>query len=517
MTIPEMLAQAVKLHQADDVQQAELLYRQVLRSDPNQPDALHLLGSLANRSGRPHVAIRLIRRALALRPNAYVFHSNLANACKAAADVAGAIFHYQEALRLNPEFVDARVYLSDTLMEQGQFAEALDHALEALRLKPDSAPAFGALGELAVHGYYTFSEDDVRRMQALLSEPRLSTHDASLLYFTLATYFEKCNSYDQAFEHYRHANDKKQQFYEESGKPFEPAQHRARIDRLIAVFTREFFAHWGAIGVPSEKPTFVVGMVRSGTTLVEQILSSHPQVFGAGELMDVDWISMALPGQLNAGFGYPPYHQLSQEVRETGYPDCLAKLNPLTIQTQAKRYLQFTERISGGKTVRIIDKMPHNYLHLGLIALLFPRARIIHCRRDVMDVCTSAYLQNFKWLPYAAKMEYLGFYFREYERLMAHWRRVLPLPIYEVVYEEMVANHEAVSQNLVAYAGLPWDENCLAFYRTNRPVQTASKLQVRQPIYTRSVARWKRFEPHLQPLRDALANPDRVVSEGQKK
>jgi hypothetical protein len=152
--------------------------------------------------------------------------------------------------------------------------------------------------------------------------------------------------------------------------------------------------------------------------------------------------------------------------------------------------------------------MPHNYLHLGFMAMLYPRAHLIHCRRDPMDVCASAYLQNFKWMTHAATLDDIAFYYHQYTRLMEHWRRVLPTPIHEVVYEEMVADQEAMSRKLVAACGLDWDERCLAFYRTERPVQTASKLQVRQPIFHRSVGRWKRFQSHFEPLRLALGVPE---------
>jgi hypothetical protein len=181
----------------------------------------------------------------------------------------------------------------------------------------------------------------------------------------------------------------------------------------------------------------------------------------------------------------------------------LSQLEPHAAKSAAYAYLQRLTRRSG-TALRVVDKMPHNYLHLGLITTLLPRARIIHCRRDPMDVCVAAYLQNFKWLPYTASMEDIGFYQNQYERLMDHWRQVLPVAVHEVVYEEMVTNQEAVSRGLLAFCGLEWDERCLAFYHSQRPVQTASKLQVRQPIYTRSVARWKRFDNHLQPLREVL-------------
>jgi hypothetical protein len=166
----------------------------------------------------------------------------------------------------------------------------------------------------------------------------------------------------------------------------------------------------------------------------------------------------------------------------------------------------YLERLGreAGTASRIVDKMPHNYLHLGLIAMLFPRAHIVHCRREPLDVCSSAYFQNFKWMPHAASLEDIALHYRQYARLMEHWRRVLPVPIHEVVYEELVADPPTVSRALVAACGLDWEERCLSFYRTERVVQTASKLQVRRPIYHRSVGRSKAFQGHLEPLRLAL-------------
>jgi hypothetical protein len=197
------------------------------------------------------------------------------------------------------------------------------------------------------------------------------------------------------------------------------------------------------------------------------------------------------------------------------YPACVTALDESTTRTLAALFLQRLDNFSESGRLRgagrVIDKMPHNYLHLGLISILFPRCRILHCRRQTLDVCVATYLQNFKWLPYASSLEEIGFYYRNYERLMEHWRRVLPLPMHEVVYEDLVANQEPVSRSLVAFCGLPWDERCLAFHKSPRTVQTSSKLQVRQPLYTRSLARWKRFEAYLKPLHDALADPDAIL------
>jgi tetratricopeptide (TPR) repeat protein len=415
-----------------------------------------------------------------------------------AGAVASAVAHYRETIRLSPASADLHVHLSllsDALMDQGRFDEALVYSLEALRLAPNSALAYCTLGELACHDRYAFSEDDIRNLQALAAGSRQHAREASLLYFTLAAHWEQKGQYGEAFRCYRAANDLKWWVYRECNQQFIPSRHRQLIDDLIAAFSPEFFAKACSFGSPGAQPIFVIGMVRSGTSLVEQILASLPGVFGAGERDDLNELANALPGRLQGSCRYPA---------------CMKGVDAATIRWLADVYQKRIDQVSGG-VHRVVDKMPHNYLHLGLIAALFPRARIIHCRRNILDVCLSAYLQNFKWLPYASRLEDIGFCYREYERLMEHWRQVLPLPIHEVVYEDLVANQETVSRALIAFCGLEWDDRCLAFYKTERAVQTSSKLQVRQPIHTHSVGHAERFEAFLQPLRDALADPERLV------
>jgi len=486
----ESLERALQVHQAGNLQQAEAMYRQILQEAPGQPDALNLLGVMANRAGQPEAAIDLIGQALAQLPNEPDFHGNLAAAYQAAGRVADAVRHYREAVRLNPGAVNQYLFLSDALQEQGQLDEALAVSLQALRLDPDSALVYCALGELAGHGRCTLTEADIQHMQDLLAVGRQSAQEASLLYFTLAAHWERSGCHDRAFACYRRGNELKREVYRLANQAFDPEKQRALIDSLIAVFTPELLKRTRAFGIDSEVPVFVVGLVRSGTTLVEQILASHPQVHGAGERKEIDQLVTTLHEQLRTA---------------ESYPACLARLDAGAARSLAYGYLQRLAR-QAGTAGRIVDKMPHNYLHLGLIAMLFPRARIIHCRRDPLDACASAYFQNFKWMPHAASLEDIAFHYRQYARLMDHWRRVLPMPIHEVVYEELVADPPAVGRALVAACGLDWDERCLSFHRTERVVQTASKLQVRRPIFRSSVGRWKAFEAHLGPLRQAVAD-----------
>jgi tetratricopeptide (TPR) repeat protein len=510
------LEHALQLHQSGNLKQAEFLYGKILQQHPGQPDALNLLGTMATQVGQPEVAIDLIRQAVAQLPLEADFHGNLAAAYQAAGLVPEAVRHYREAIRLNPGALNQYLFLSDALQEQGALEESLAHSLHALRLNPDSALAYCTLGELASHGCYTLTDADIQHMQDLLDAGSQTAQDASLLHFTLAAHWERTGSYELAFSCYSQANALKRQVYRQVNQAFDTGKHRNLIDSLIAVFTPSFVERVRTFGIDSEVPVFVVGLVRSGTSLVEQILASHPLVHGAGERKEIDNLATSLGaanGRVVSGAWLrdATYRPSLTSLDSSGapsllYPACVQHLDPGTARSLAYGYLQRLARYAGAAS-RVVDKMPHNYLHLGLIAMLFPRARIIHCRRDPLDVCASAYFQNFKWMPHAASLEDIAFHHAQYERLMDHWRRVLPVPIHEVVYEELVADPTAVSRALVAACGLEWDERCLSYYRTDRVVQTASKLQVRRQIYQGSVGRSRAFQAHLEPLRLALGCP----------
>jgi hypothetical protein len=227
-----------------------------------------------------------------------------------------------------------------------------------------------------------------------------------------------------------------------------------------------------------------VGLPRSGTTLLEQVLASHSQVFGAGEQRLARQAFESLPEMLNPA-GTPT--------------ECLPRLDLATVRRLAQRHLDRLGALNA-RAPRVVDKMPDNYLYLGLLAVLFPRARLIHCRRDLRDVAVSCWMTNFRSIRWACDPEHIARRFEDYRRLMGHWRRVLPVPLLDVGYEETVADLEGVARRVVAWCGLEWEPACLSFHTTARPVRTASLSQVRQPIYTRSVQRWKHYERELAPL-----------------
>ena len=244
-------------------------------------------------------------------------------------------------------------------------------------------------------------------------------------------------------------------------------------------------------GDPSTRPVFVIGMIRSGTSLVEQILASHSDVYGAGELLEITKLASNLPQALDSSLEYP---------------ECIRQLDAGRIASSATGYLRY---LAGrdDRAARVVDKLPTNFLHLGLIAILLPNAHIVHCRREALDVCLSIYFQRFaQGHFYAYDFDDIAAYYAEYERLMAHWKKVLPVEILDIQYEDLLDDLEGESRRMLDYCGLDWQEACLAFHRSQRPVRTASSWQVRQPLYRTAVARWRKFEPHLDELKRALSD-----------
>jgi hypothetical protein len=260
-------------------------------------------------------------------------------------------------------------------------------------------------------------------------------------------------------------------------------------DNTIRFFTKEFLEANRDLGSPSATPVFIVGMPRSGTTLTEQILSSHPAIAGAGELKLIDRIRQGIISNSPAG------------VSKRAYPDVLARLDRDRAIEFADGYLAHLDSIRTDE-LRVTDKMPTNFIHLGLIALLFPHATVIHCRRNPMDVLVSCYCQNLH-APFC-DLEQLVHYHRQYRRMMAHWQAVLPLKIHPVDYESLVTDPELNSRALIEHCAVDWDERCLQFHRNDRAVHTPSKWQVRQPMYSSSIDKWRRFEPHLRQIAEKI-------------
>jgi len=289
--------------------------------------------------------------------------------------------------------------------------------------------------------------------------------------------------YKEAFRHYKAGN-------ETIDIVFDSQSFKTRIDNLISIFNSENIVNIAKSDTDTTLPIFIVGMPRSGTSLTEQILSSHPQVDGAGELNDINNIAVSLPNKLNTTLPYP---------------QCITLLTTDACNIIAQEYLNKLTNLCGENRF-ITDKMPHNFLNIGLISLLFPQAKIIHCVRDPRDTCLSIYFQNFGWLhPYGARLDWLGAYYQEYVRIMKHWETV-KIPIHTVRYDDMVNDQKATTRKILEYCNLEWSDNCLNFHKSDRVVATASYDQVRQKIYTKSQARWKNYEKDITLLIENLGD-----------
>jgi tetratricopeptide (TPR) repeat protein len=481
----------VVLHKLGKVPEALAHLQEAVRLAPNHAQAHHDLGAVLLGSGQSEAGVRRLREAVRLHPRFVEAHDNLGLGLRYLDRIDEAEACFREALRLHPAYVKARNNLANLLESQGKLDEAVAEFQETRRLDPHNAYAIAALSNLAAAGRFRFSDADVRAIAERVARPDMPLDDRHQLHFALAMEYDRAGQYAEAFEHYRRGNEQRQELERRRGVVFDPAAHDRFVDRLIATFTPEHFERTSGFGVDSELPIFVVGMMRSGTTLAEQILASHPAVHGAGELSIIETLMNRLPQRLGSA--------------ET-YPEVVRQLDAATARAVAAEGLQFL-RERGGSADWVVDKLPANFFNLGAIATLYPKARIIHCRRDPIDTCLSAYFQNFGGsIPHALDLEHLGRYYRGYRRLMEHWAAVLPVPVFELSYEELTADQEAVSRRLVAFCGLRWDERCLAFHQTHRVVRTASVLQVRQPMYQSAVGRWKRYEAFLKPLLDVLAD-----------
>ena len=290
----------------------------------------------------------------------------------------------------------------------------------------------------------------------------------------MGKFCDDTQDYDQAFAHYRRANELKKRF----GQPFDRDNQQKMVDALVQYFTPEVtHCHWPGAS-DSERPLLIVGMPRSGTSLTEQIIASHPDTFGAGELRF--W------GKAGSE------HKLATFA---------AQFDKAPLAEIAQAYLAELDGYSKD-ALRVVDKMPSNFLKVGLIHAVFPNARILHTMRNPVDTCLSIYFQNFNLgHTYASDLEDLAVYYRQYHRLMAHWRAVLPKEVFlELPYEQLVEDQEGWSRKIIEFIGLPWDERCLEFYKTDRKVGTASNWQARQPIYKTSKERWRNYAPYVEPL-----------------
>jgi Flp pilus assembly protein TadD len=516
ITIDNAVAVAERYRRAGRMEEAEALCRHVLRMRPDSYEAENLLGVLAQHGGRLGDAIVHHRRAVALAPALAFLHANLSESYRLAGRVDDAIDAARSALALHPEFAEAFNILARGLLAKGLHEEALQYCRRALALKPTLADAhensanilkeLGRLEEarrayleairfgqrttgvyLNLSDVHRFVPDDplLAEMKLIAERPELSVTDRLQVDFALAKAYDDLGNYPASFAHIKAGNDAKRR-----GIAYDEGSTLALFENIEGVFTPELIAAKTGGGNPSAAPIFVIGMPRSGTTLVEQILASHPEVYGGGELS-------FLPEALQSS-SYPIRGPLS-----------VPKLDREVFGELGARYIASVRRLAPS-AARVTDKLPTNFYFIGLIHLALPHAKIIHVQRDAADTCLSCFSKLFAAeLNYSYDLSELGRYYSHYERLMKHWRRVLsPGRILEVRYEDVVANLESQTRRMLAYCDLEWDERCLAFYKTFRPVRTASAAQVRQPIFQNSIGRWRNYAQFLKPLLSELGLPD---------
>lgn len=468
------------LAERGDFQNALRHFRRAVELRPDSSQYVLDLASLLQLLERFDEAIEWFHKALAIDPQASEAHARLGACYQQMGRVEEALDEFRAALEGEPSG-DVRLTVAIALENEGRFAEAVEQHRQVLADHPDFGTSYM---RLALNKRGGLDDADIARMLELLERADLPVEHRMPIEFALGEAFHRRGDTERAFAHFAAANALRAQQL-----PFEAENFRDHIDRIIETFSPELFAATQGFGVESEVPVFIVGMPRSGSTLVEQIVSSHPAVYGAGEALHIHNLVQRLPDIVGTG---------------EEFPECVRSLTRATSVELAEEYLQLVRR-RAPEAARICDKLLGNYSRLGLIALLFPKARIIHCRRDPLDTCLSCYFQHFAHgLNFTYDLSALGVAYRGYERLMAHWREVLPLRMLEVQYEEVVADQEGQSRGLIDFLGLPWDDRCLQFHRQERDVRTASFWQVRQPVYRSSVGRWRAYEKHLGPLLEAL-------------
>jgi tetratricopeptide (TPR) repeat protein len=542
--------QALQLHQAGRLQEAEALYRGVLaqkanhaaaahflglllhqngrsadglalleqsvRAQPNSPDFLNNLGTVLRDLGKVAAGVELFRKAVALRPDHLAARDNLGSAQKQLGQFEAAEDTFRGTIGRNPFHIRARLGLAETLQETARLDEALAVFREALAIRPKDADLLQGLGVgLMEKGDLDEAADCFRRALAtdssmatawmMLSQVKrqqerdielagMETQHAkapadSLARMQLAFGLGKANddlkAYDRAFDYFQEGNAIRRK-----GIDYDPVRTRAEFEAMKATFDAAFFDKHKPSEIADDTPIFVVGMPRSGTTLVEQIIASHPQVYGAGELS----ILKAAVGQ-----------QFRLDMKG-GFPAGIAGMPVKAFAEAGQAYLDMLHQRYPGYR-RVTDKMPGNFLLIGFIHLMLPRAKIVHCARDAAATCLSIYKVHFRGDShlYGYDLGELADFHNLYTDMMAHWRAVLPGVVHDVRYEDFVADQEGQTRALISHLGLPWDDAALSFHQTDRPVRTASAAQVRQPMYHGSVDLWRRYGDRLKPLLDRLA------------
>jgi len=502
----------------NDVASAERLLKKHLYDKPTDVPAIRMLAEVAVRCSREEEAEHLILRCLELAPGFCAARYMYAILLHRRNDSPAALVQIEQCLEADPESPsyrnltavilsrvgeyerssaiyarlldeypdNSKVWLSygHVLKTEGRLHDCIDVYRKSLALNPRFGEAYWSLANLKT---YRFSDDDLATMHALLADPGLEGADRWHLHFTLGKAYEDAEDFEQSFKHYEKGNASYRARYS-----YNPDLNRNRARRLRHDFSREFFEERNGTGCDAPDPIFILGMPRSGSTLLEQILSCHSAVEGTTEL--------------------PNMITLAQDLREEAdsddigvYASALASKSADELRALGEKYLEDTRIHRKTERPYFIDKMPNNFLHIGLIHLILPNAKIIDARRHPLGCCFSNFKQFYaRGQNFSYNLEDVGSFYYNYVSLMAHFDEVLPGRIHRVFYEDTVADTEAVVRKLLDYCGLEYEPECLRFFESRRPVRTASSEQVRQPIYREGVEQWQKYEEWLDPLKSSL-------------
>jgi predicted Zn-dependent protease len=516
---PRLMAAALALCE-NQIPQAELLLREHLKKFPTDVAAIRMFAEVAGRLGRYQDAENLLARCLELAPGFNAARYNYAmalyrlNKSVAAlqqidiltaseprnsgyrnlkAVVLANIGDYQESLEIYADVLakhpdQSRIWMSygHALATAGRHKDSVAAYRRCIALAPTLGEPYYSLANLKT---FRFDEAEVQSMRAHLISAGITHEDRAHFHFALGKALEDSQSYAESFEHYAQGNKLRS-----ARVGYDPAVTTDLVRRAKQLFNKDFFAARESFGAPAADPIFIVGLPRAGSTLVEQILASHSLVEGTMELPDI----MAMAAELG---------KKADRSQESAYPEVLAALSAGQCRALGERYIEQTRIQRKTNKPFFIDKMPNNFLHIGLIRLALPHAKIIDARRHPMACCFSGFKQNFaKGQRYTYGLEHIGRYYRDYVELMAHFDAVVPGKIHRVIYENMIGDTEGEVRRLLAFCELPFEAATLSFYENDRAVRTASSQQVRQPIFREGIDHWRHYEPWLGPLRLALGD-----------
>lgn len=463
---------------------AEDYYRRALQLEPDASEVWYALGDVLSQGGSHAQAFEALEKAVSLGFEAAPVKTALARVSTNRGNIRDARTLLAAAFDAAGDNIAYILKIAYEYTLIGDF-QAQEQCLEAvLRLDPENA---GAIAGLVIAPGRKVTEEEVHRLDKVANDKNVEASTRSGIGFALGDFFRHAKKYDDSFRYYRLGNRLK-------GYSFDQAGYAEWVSQMTTMFSAEFFSDRADWGSDSRMPVLIVGMPRSGTTLIEQILSSHPSVFGAGEY----GVLSALAGV--AELPDPDF---------VAHPELAASMSGEVVARHAESYLAKMQALAQQGERFVTNKLPHNFEQLGLFGMLFPDAPVIHIKRDPRDNLLSVYFQDFAAIhDYAYDLKSLGRYYRLYERLMAHWLKVIPNPVYSLQYEDLVADLPGKAREVADFIGVEWDERMLRFHEQERMVQTASKWQVRQPLYTSSIERWKPYEQHLKPLFEALGPVD---------